>query len=107
MYAIDNKAYRDAGRWQRNLYSPDLDEADREANARTSMLGVRIRDGSIRELLQQFKNSSTGVTISRSKEETEVAMRNMATAFEALQQRIGEVLRTLDDEESGQAASVR
>lgn len=98
MYAIDNKANRDTGKWQRNLYPPDLDEAGRAANARTSMLGVRVRDGSIRELLQQFKNSSAGVTISGSKEESEVAMRNMATALDALQQRIGEFLRTLDDE---------
>jgi hypothetical protein len=100
MQIYDIKAYRNTGTWQKNLYPPELDEANRVANTRTSMLGVRVRDNAVRDLLEQFKSCSAGVIMSRSAEESDRSSKNVVAVLEKLQQRIGEVLRTLDDEEA-------
>jgi hypothetical protein len=106
MNSRDNVTYRDTGKWQRQLYGADLAEGNRLANARTAMLGVRVRDDSVRDLLQQFKDHCTAVTMSASQADCERSLRSMSAVFVTLNQRIGEVLGKLDDD-ADQAASAR
>jgi hypothetical protein len=63
------------------------------------MLAVRVRDDSVRELVQAMKNHATAAGMCGSQEEGDHAMNAMGAAFERLNQRIGEVLRQLDDAE--------
>jgi hypothetical protein len=39
----DRRAYRETSEWQKQLYGDDLAERNRVAQARTGMLGVRVR----------------------------------------------------------------
>ena len=99
MHHQDVMACRKTGKWQKQLFGEELAENSRIANARTSMLKVRVRDDSVRELLQAMKDHASAAGICGSQEEGDRAMDAMGAAFERLNQRIGEVLRQLDDAE--------
>ena len=98
MQHLDKMAYRQTGKWQRQLFPEDLSENHRLANARTAMLTVRVRDESVRNLVQEFKDQCTHATRSATEKESERALMDMGTVFETLNERIGEILRQLDDE---------
>ena len=71
-----------------------------EANVQTIMLKVRVRDEIVRNLVKEVHDAATKAIISaRSKSEAQQIMLNMGTAFEKLNERIGELLRKLDDDE--------
>lgn len=63
------------------------------------MLIVRPRDESVRGLAQVVKNHATSVAMCSSESESTREMQAMAAAFEKLNHRVGEILRTLDDAE--------
>lgn len=99
MHHQDVMAFRTTGTWQKQLFGEELAENSRLANARTSMLAVRVRDDSVRDLVQAVKNHATAAGMCASQDEGQRAMAGMGDAFEKLNQRIGEVLRKLDDAE--------
>jgi hypothetical protein len=94
----DVMAFRKTGKWQKQLYDEALSEDSRLANARTSMLAVRVRDDSVRDLMAVVKNHAWNAGMCASLEEGDRALNAMAAEFEKLNQRIGEILRKLDDE---------
>lgn len=93
----DIRTFRATGQWQKQLYPEDLAEANRLAMARISTLGVRIRDAHARELTERLKTHCAQVGATRTENESRNEMTEMTFAFEALSQRIGELLRQLDD----------
>ena len=54
----DKLAYNSTGEWSKQQLPDDLSEGNRLAQARTGMLGARVRDDSIRELLAKLKTHS-------------------------------------------------
>jgi len=101
MHHQDVMAFRKTGKWQRQLFDEELSENARLANARTSMLAVRVRDESVRSLVAVVKHHSAKAGLSTSEEEGNRELDAMAVEFERLNQRIGEVLRELDDDRAG------
>lgn len=99
MHFQDMMANRTGGEWRKQLYGEDLDNRDREANAQTTKLTVRVRDEMVRKLVKEVKDASSATLFARSQPEAEQAIQNMATVFEKLNERIGELLRKLDDDE--------
>jgi hypothetical protein len=95
----DMQGFKKTGKWQNKIFPSDLDEKDFLANARTSMLRVRVRDEKVRELANSFQNQSYKVTQSESRDASEHAFIGLISVGSALHNRIGEVLRTLDDYE--------
>jgi hypothetical protein len=55
---LDEMAHRESNSWRRNLLPDDLDESYRVAQARVLMLGVRVRDETIRALGLELINFS-------------------------------------------------
>jgi len=100
MHHHDVVSFRQTGKWQKQLFSEDLAEANRLANARTSMLAVRVRDETVRNLVTEVKNHSTKAAMCASLEEGDRALGAMGIEFDSLNRRIGEVLCDLDDEPS-------
>lgn len=96
----DEMSFRATGQWQKQLLGKELDEATGLAMRRTSILSLRVRDASLRELVQTFKTYAAQTTISMNRELGNSAMQNAADSFEKVQERIGKLLRTLDDEET-------
>jgi hypothetical protein len=95
---IDKSAYHSTGEWSKQL--PDgLGEDNRLAQARIGMLGARVRDDAIRELLAKLKTHSVQAILSSTPDDTERVMSSMGLVYDELNQRIGEVLRKLDDAE--------
>ena len=85
--------------WRRILLPPELDEKSRNAMQRTAMLRVRVRDDEVRSVANNVTAISSRLTSSDSKEAGERIVFEMLPAVEAFNKRIGEVLRTLDNEE--------
>jgi hypothetical protein len=98
MYHHDMMEYRKMQQWHRSLFPSELSENNRLSVARTSMLAVRVRDASVREMVDTFKNEANAVIDSGSPDSAEAGMRRMMETFEKTNQRIGELLRQIDDE---------
>src|SRR6266581_6335804 len=64
----DVMAFRKTGKWQKQLLDEGLDESARLAGARTSMLAVRVRDQSVRELVAVVKHHGVKASLSASEE---------------------------------------
>jgi hypothetical protein len=99
IHHVDNTAYRSIGKWREQLLSDELDEGNRLAQVRTVMLGARVRDDIVRELIDKLKTCSTEAIHSPTKEESDRALIGMTAIYDRLNKRIGEVLRKLDDVE--------
>jgi hypothetical protein len=95
----DYLAFRATGQWGKQLIGEDLSERERLAHARTSLLGARVRDDPTRELVTKLKNYAGETVHSETRDESERALLGMGLALEELNQRVGEVLRKLDEEE--------
>jgi len=65
----------------------------------TKMYTARVRDDKIRELATSFRESSNHVGLCTTREQSVRAMQDSISAYQPLQERIGLVLRKLDDEE--------
>lgn len=98
MHQHDLMEFRTTGEWQKSLFPQDLDESNRVAVARTSMLAVRVQDQKTRELVKNFKNATAAVTESAAADESTAAMARIGPVFEELNHRIGDILRKLDEE---------
>ncbi len=98
MHHRDMMSYVKTGEWEKNLFPDDLAEKDRLANARSQMLVVRVRDKTVRDLVQAFKDYAVKVTFADSRDASDLAWRQMADVNVELNNRVGELLITLDDE---------
>jgi hypothetical protein len=93
---LDEMAFREGGEWRKNLLPPDLDEGYRVAQARVLMLAVRVRDETVRKLVDQLKDASTATIFSAQRDSADRALTFVVSAHEELQKRIGELLREID-----------
>jgi hypothetical protein len=97
MHHLDSMAYRSSGKWHKQLFPSDLDEEHRLTQARTLMLAVRVRDDSVRELVDKLKSLCFETGVSATQEDSDHAITSATHAHKELNQRIGELLRALDD----------
>jgi hypothetical protein len=97
----DTMSFRSTGIWQRQLLPDDLNEGFRLAQVETSTLAARVRDDATRELVARFRKLCADSVISVSQAQGDGLMTNMSPMLDDLNQRIGELLRTLDDADTG------
>jgi hypothetical protein len=101
MHFHDMRNYATTGSWQTQMYPEDIDERERALNGRTAMLVVRVRDDLVRKLVQQIKDiAAQATTFSTSKDEAQLQMRQLHEKQVEMNQRIGELLRTMHDEQT-------
>jgi hypothetical protein len=104
----DEMAFRQTGRWQRDPLSEELNDQFFQANRRVLLLVVRVRDESLRSTVQRFKTLTNQTatfergnsTDSDLRDASNAALQGAVTLIEQIHERIGEILRTLDDEEA-------
>lgn len=96
----DVRAYRLTGEWQEQPLSEELSENFRLASRRTAILKSRVLDDLVRELVQRFKDSCGAAAFSASREAADSTLNVMASVFEELNERIGLLLRQMDDDEA-------
>src|SRR5260370_5590039 len=98
-YHADVMAFKKTGTWAKELVPTEIDNNILIANRRCLMLGVRVRDESVRNLVESFRTHTNGVSLKSNNKETQEELTMSAQILETLQKRIGELLRKLDDEE--------
>ncbi|HEU0085030.1 MAG TPA: hypothetical protein VFQ87_19440 [Bradyrhizobium sp.] len=92
--------FRASKTWNRRRLPDDLDESHRLAQARTQLLLVRVRDASVRQLAANLRELSAETLLGRSADDSEHALASMGLVFESLNNRIGELLREIDDDDA-------
>src|SRR5260370_24257922 len=88
---------KQTGRWKNKLDGEKLREANRVARARTTVLRVRVRDATVRELVVRLKGSSFETSKSKTPEDSDTPAYQMAKVFEELNDRIRKLLREVDE----------
>ena len=99
MHHLDVIENRKTGEWGRHLLPEDLNDDAHDANVMLMVLTARVRDDRIRETVETFRTHAGRVGISRTEQAAREALDRMAEVLEPLHERIGEVLRKLDDDE--------
>lgn len=95
----DVMALRAGVPWHKQLYPLDLSDRHFSAAVQTKKLQVRVADEGVRKLVDELKELSGSVLFSRNEEVGEQASAKMALAYDELNDRIGELLRKLEDDE--------
>ena len=93
----DSMAAKQTGSWGRNFAPEGVSEAHRDAQATTTVILVRIRDKKIRTLTQELKAHCASAGIAESESASLKSMISMNDTFELLNERIGDLLRNLED----------
>lgn len=81
------------------MLSEDVDAGILATQTSVGLLRVRVRDDIARDLAQRLLAGTATIATSHSEGASETAMLEMASIFSELQERIGELLRNLDDDE--------
>jgi hypothetical protein len=99
IHHFDVTMYRKNGNHHDTPYPEEVGLELQEANARTALLGVRVRDDRVRALLQEVKDELNEATMfSVSEEHSQSCMKLAGEKFVEMNKRIGEVLRSFEDE---------
>jgi hypothetical protein len=103
----DERAYKETGKWQKQLLGEELAEKLLVANRRVLLLAVRVRDETLRNTVNEFRKLTTELeTFDRKvpdaqlREASFAALKEAVPVLEQFHERVGEILRTLDDDES-------
>lgn len=99
MQHSDAMALRSGVQWHKQLLPPDLNVRAFSANVQTTKLKVRVADEGVRELVNELKKHATSVACSDSETAGEQANLRMIQTYGELNDRIGELLRKLDNDE--------
>jgi hypothetical protein len=99
MNHLGEMEYRETGEWGKGFFPDDVNDEAHHVNQKTLLLMVRVRDDRIRELVKDFRVHANAVGICRTREEERRSMDKMVAILEPLNERIGEILRRLDDDQ--------
>jgi hypothetical protein len=94
----DSVAFRESGLWHKEPLGDELSENHRLASARATMLAVRVHDDAVRNLVIAVQRHVDSVVVAESEGESDQGVDAAMVEFDKLNQRIGEILRQLDDE---------
>jgi hypothetical protein len=102
MHLHDFRDYRTTGVFHSQAYPDDVNEGFRAATALTSMLAVRVNDDNVRVLISAFKSAASDIGGAESPDDSDSDIHTMSELFVHLQERIGVVLRALDEDDTKQ-----
>jgi hypothetical protein len=102
MNHLDSMALRSGGEWHGQLYPQDLNDEANGANVQTMLLAARVRDASIRSMTEELRSKCNSVLFCKDEADGEHILVDAGNTFGKLNERIGEQLRRLDDDEETQ-----
>jgi len=94
----DVVAHRTTGKWQQQQLPDDLSNDQLRLNTEAMLLASRVRDEEVRALADRLRTQTAVVGLSTSEGEAEGRMMAAADTQTTLIQRIGEIVRGLDEE---------
>jgi hypothetical protein len=98
-YFVMREDFQSTGKWGEVEFSDKLNSERLQATTKIIMVSVRVRDERVRELTAQLKKSGDAIFSARSKAEAQAAYGKMIASIGPFHDRVGEVLRKLDDDE--------
>lgn len=99
----DRMAFRTTGQWQRQHLTDGWSDKFQEAQVAAQTLSVRVRDDLVRDLVSQMKTACVETLLCSGLEESDAAMIRAMNFHEQLNDRVGMILRSLDDDEAALA----
>lgn len=96
----DIMAHRTGSQWQKQQLPNNLSDEHLQWNTETLLLASRVRDDEVRGLADQLRSQCTVVGFSSSEAEAEGRMAAAAVTQDALIQRIGFLVREIDEIET-------
>ena len=102
-HLADEKAFKMTGKWQGHLLPEDVSDEGYLAQRATTILMVRISDPEIRRLVHELKGSCECLGRVADLKEGNLVLASAGSIHDSLNQRIGEVLRNLDEEDTAAA----
>lgn len=97
MHHQDVMAFRQSGQWQKQQFGDDLSNQYLHQVTETMLLGSRIWDDEVRRLADALREHTSRVSLSASEQEAERRMEAAAETQRALIQRIGQLVREMDE----------
>ncbi len=97
MHHQDLITFRKSGQWQKQQFGDDLSNAHLHQNTETMLLASRVRDEKARSLADTLREQASVVVFSATEDEAECRMRAAADTQQALVQRIGQLVREMDE----------
>lgn len=94
---LDILAYRRTGKWQRQQLPDDLSNGQLNLTTETMLLASRVRDGEVRGLAEQLREQTSAVGFASDELEAERRMMDASELQQSLIQRIGQLVRDLDE----------
>jgi hypothetical protein len=102
----DFVAHRTTGRWQRQQLPNDLSDDHLRLITETMLLASRVRDDEVRALADRLRGQTVIVGSSSDEREAEGRMIAAAATQEVLVQRIGQLVRGLDESDDVQSTAI-
>jgi tellurite resistance-related uncharacterized protein len=96
---LDEMAFRKTSVWRKEQLPEELDQGYFVAQTQTSMLSSRVRDDRVRELAVQLKTASTDVVLAANQPAAFRGLQRLIAINGELHDRIGELIRTIDDDD--------
>ena len=93
----DVVAFRSGGRWQRQLYPDELSDGQLQQITEIMLLASRVHDDLARTLAVTLREQCASVGISDNEAQAQSRMTTAASTQQALIERIGHLVRTMDD----------
>ena len=97
MHHLDVVAFRTTGQWQRQRFPDDLSDDQLRQMTEAMLLASRVRDDETRTLAERLRDRAAVVGMSSNEGEAEGRMMAAADIQGALIDRIGQLVRELDE----------
>jgi hypothetical protein len=97
MHHQDVITFRESGKWQKQQFGDDLSNSHLHQTTETMLLASRVRDEKARSLANKLREQASVVGLSANEDEAEGRMRAAADTQQALIQRIGQLVRDMDE----------
>jgi hypothetical protein len=97
---LDEMAYRKTNEWRKEQLPEDLNDGYFVASTQTALLSSRVRDGSVRQLVDNFRTVSTHAILSETPADARRQLQELMDISNELHGRIGMLIRTIDDDDT-------
>jgi hypothetical protein len=97
MHHLDVVAFRTTGQWQRQQFPDDLSDDQLRQKTEAMLLASRVRDDETRTLAERLRERAAVVGMSSNEGEAQSRMMAAADIQSALVDRIGQLLREMDE----------
>jgi hypothetical protein len=97
MHHEDAMALRTSGQWQQQSFTGDLSDDQLRHTTETMLLASRVRDEETRTLADELRKRTSGVFMSTNEGEAEARLTAASEIQDVLVQRIGQLIRDLDE----------